>query len=404
MTSVSDLTTRPFHANVRRLVWKAVMAVFVVAAIPLTVVFISGARPTENDITSWFETAADLLLREFGWAASVNIAVLLGFYAVVSGSQWLARKAPTDPRSRTTDEPNRTIFGRRSTPRHERTGHGTDLHGQAMAQGADDKEARTRNTLGTIAELTAAAMFPVVALIVIGCILNPEKAALLLLVVPAYLLLCFLSIELSGFVLLDPRIRIKAAEVERARAQAVIDAMREEPKFKGRGPARWALALNVVSLFVAMTVLLLVVLPASSAVDVVLTILLSVLVYTPLAAAGAAIGMVPLDPGLKQYPFPVIAGALAVALLWGGVWGLAFWAVEEDGMRRFAFVLSLIAAFVWFFLPRTWARRAIVTLSNISAETSVKRASEVLGPPPEPTLPRRPFATFWPRRKSRCPR
>lgn len=115
-------------------------------------------------------------LDHLGWALSVCIATVLAFYIAV-------------------------VLGQIRLPRL--------------------RAARTRRELAAVALTLAGSQLPAVMVSIVACVAHPEKAGIMLLVAPVYLLLLFLSLKLGRVSYFEPEERLESARqvLERARSQ-----------------------------------------------------------------------------------------------------------------------------------------------------------------------------------------
>jgi len=105
------------------------------------------------------------VLQHIGWGLGIFVSVLLGFYLIVIGGQFVQSPA----------------------------------------------EAKTRRHLGFVAELVAAALVPALLLVGAACVQDLSKAGALFVILPVAGLMFFLAIKLGGFVVLDDDLRLNLA-------------------------------------------------------------------------------------------------------------------------------------------------------------------------------------------------
>jgi hypothetical protein len=151
--------------------------VVAVALIPYDVASISR-------LLTWAVPAGEVALDHIGWGFGFVIPTMLGFYAIVSGGQLVG--SPLEP--------------------------------------------RTRRVLGTVAELLFVALMPALFLIIAACIYRPALAGALFVVVPAYLLMLFLSVLLGGFVVFELETRRAAALATSAWARGRIASLNDRSR------------------------------------------------------------------------------------------------------------------------------------------------------------------------------
>lgn len=125
------------------------------------------------------------VLTHIGWGFGVYIPVMLGFYAIVIGGQLVA--SPT-------------------------------------------VAARTRRRLGFAAEAMAGALTPAMLLILAVCVKDPTKAGSLFVVLPAAGVTFFLAVQLGGFVVFEPALRLAEAIRSRAWAASRLPALRSRSR------------------------------------------------------------------------------------------------------------------------------------------------------------------------------
>lgn len=140
-----------------------------IVAVVLPAAFMTGALDTLSRMI--FDGGKELYAQA-GWALTLYITVLLGFFAVSIGGQILA----------------------------------TPVEGN-----------RIRRTLGLTAEVLAALSVPMISYIIWYCIQTPSKLAGLLAIVPAYGLMTFLALQLGRFVVydVDKRLRVLDEGIEK---------------------------------------------------------------------------------------------------------------------------------------------------------------------------------------------
>ncbi|MCC9053549.1 hypothetical protein LOK55_04400 [Microbacterium sp. F2E] len=157
--------------------------------------FVLLAFPSETALPHLVEVAPVAgaeVLTHIGWGFGVYIPVMLGFYAIVIGGQLVA--SPT-------------------------------------------VAARTRRRLGFAAEAMAGALTPALLLILAMCVKDPTKAGSLFVVLPAAGVTFFLAVQLGGFVVFEPALRLAEAIRSRAWAASRLPALRS----RSRRPA-WLVA------------------------------------------------------------------------------------------------------------------------------------------------------------------
>ncbi|MEV8265789.1 hypothetical protein AB0P00_16755 [Microbacterium sp. NPDC077057] len=150
--------------------------------------FVLLAFPSETALPQLVEVAPVAgaeVLTHIGWGFGVYIPVMLGFYAIVIGGQLVA--SPT-------------------------------------------VAARTRRRLGFAAEAMAGALTPALLLILAVCVKDPTKAGSLFVVLPAAGVTFFLAVQLGGFVVFEPALRLAEAIRSRAWAASQLPALRSRSR------------------------------------------------------------------------------------------------------------------------------------------------------------------------------
>jgi hypothetical protein len=145
--------------------------------------FMLLAFPGDNwvaQIISVAPVAGMQVLQHIGWGFGVYIPVMLGFYAIVVGGQLVV-----SPRA-----------------------------------------AQIRRTLAFTAEAMASSLVPAVLLIVAACVRNPSAAGALFVVIPAAGVTFFLALQLGGFFVFEPALRLASAIRSRDWAAKHLVALR----------------------------------------------------------------------------------------------------------------------------------------------------------------------------------
>lgn len=178
-------TSQPEELLPSRAAKEAVSEIMGMSVFGLFIVFALGAFPAGSDggyrAVELASRAGIVLLQHIGWAFGAYIPILLGFYAIVIGGQLVA-----DP---------------------------------AVA-------ARTRRTLGFVAEAMAGALVPALVLILVACIAEPSHVGALFVVVPVSALMFFLAVQLGGFIVFERALRLESAERSRNWARQRLHALR----------------------------------------------------------------------------------------------------------------------------------------------------------------------------------
>ncbi len=141
--------------------------------------------------------AGSRALEHIGWGFGVYIPVLLGFYAIVIGGQFVASSAVV---------------------------------------------ARTRRTLGLVAQAMAAALVPALLLILAACVHQPSQAGALVVIVPVTGVTFFLAIQLGGFVVFENSLKLEIAFSTREWAQERMQILR----VRGRRPMWLVVIVNAL--------------------------------------------------------------------------------------------------------------------------------------------------------------
>ncbi|MFB2557096.1 hypothetical protein [Herbiconiux liangxiaofengii] len=144
----------------------------------------------------WAITAGRVVLQHIGWAFGAYIPVLLGFYAIVIGGQLVG-------------EPE-TAF-------------------------------RTRRTLGFVAEMMTGALAPGLAVILVAALSDPSQVGAVFVVLPVTAVMVFLAVQLGGFIVFEPGLRLAAARRSRDWARTRLRSLRS----RSRKPAWLTVAINV---------------------------------------------------------------------------------------------------------------------------------------------------------------
>ena len=185
------LPSRPVKEAMGEIAGLSIVATFVA--------FVLLAFPSESALPQ-LEKAAPVagaeVLTHIGWGFGVFIPVMLGFYAIVIGGQLVAAPAVA---------------------------------------------ARTRRQLGFVAETMAGALAPALLLIVTVCVKDPTKAGSLFVILPAAGVTFFLAVQLGGFVVFEPALRLAEATRSRAWAASQLPALR----FRSRRPV-WLVAIATI--------------------------------------------------------------------------------------------------------------------------------------------------------------
>lgn len=121
------------------------------------------------------------VLENYGWAFGGYVSVLLGFYVVVIGGQFIGD----------------SVF-----------------------------QHKIRQDLGSIGLIIAGTLVPSVTLIALGCAAKPEKAGALFLVAPSALLVGFLAIRLAALGVWEKNLRLAAAREDRIRAKQTLSRLK----------------------------------------------------------------------------------------------------------------------------------------------------------------------------------
>lgn len=140
--------------------------------------------------------AGDKVLEHIGWGQGVYVSVLLGFYVVVISGQVIASPAVA---------------------------------------------ARTRRTLGAVAVAMTGALTPAWLLIVVNCVMEPQGAGALFVVVPAAAVTTFLAIQMAGFIVAGRELRIALARQLRYWAKNRLKRLR----WRSRKPVGLVFVANV---------------------------------------------------------------------------------------------------------------------------------------------------------------
>jgi hypothetical protein len=145
---------------------QAVLEIFGMSAFTTFLASITLAFPVDGWVSRIVDVApvaGAQVLENIGWGFGVYIPVMLGFYAIVIGGQLVV------------------------SPR---------------------VAAQTRRTLAYTAEAMASALVPALLLIAAACLANPSKAGALFVIVPAVCVTFFLAIQLGGFFVFEPALRL----------------------------------------------------------------------------------------------------------------------------------------------------------------------------------------------------
>lgn len=155
--------------------WESLVDVASFCSLTFTIGFMSLWLVSGGDLASIWGVSVDagaVVLEHLGWAFGVYVPTLLGFYVLVTGEQ---------------------------------LGYGDDA-------------GRLRRLLGGVAELSFAALLPGVALVAFYCLSDPRNIGALFVVLPATLMLGFLTVELGAFVVFDTHVQL--ADATRLRDEA----------------------------------------------------------------------------------------------------------------------------------------------------------------------------------------
>jgi hypothetical protein len=184
---------RPAREAAAEIVVMSAVAVMIVAF----VFVLPGWPGTPGKYLGLASVAGEAALGHIGWAFGAYIPILLGFYAIVIGGQFV---------------------------------------------GDASSAAKTRRTLGFVAEGMASALVPALVLIFVACIVDFSKAGALLVILPVSAVMFFLSIQLGGFVVFEPAVRLASARQSREWAAERLRALR----LRSRRPVWLIVLANVL--------------------------------------------------------------------------------------------------------------------------------------------------------------
>jgi len=91
----------------------------------------------------------------------------------------------------------------------------------AQSRGLGKRESSIRRSLGSVAVIPTGSMAPPLLLVVLACLDQPDRLGSLLVLVPVIVLMVFLTIQLSSFVLIEPPARDSLDKAEASRDWAV---------------------------------------------------------------------------------------------------------------------------------------------------------------------------------------
>ena len=182
------------------------VALLALASLPFMFFFAS------NGIEATYLVAAkagELLYSHIGWALTLYVTILLAFYAVSFG-------------------------------------------GQVLSDGEDTTRIdRVRRILGAAAGLIAAVTFVLVAFIIVYCSHQPAMWASTVVIVPAFGIIVFLSLQLGGFVVFDRELRLTFAKQTRHQTKVRLEKL----QLRSRHPI-WAVGLaNAITLALIATLI-----------------------------------------------------------------------------------------------------------------------------------------------------
>lgn len=148
---------------------EALLEIFALSLVALLLTACVGfiARPsaTAMDLLAHAPVVGAAVVDHIGWAFSVYVPVLLGFYVVIVGGQLAAPKRVA---------------------------------------------ALLRRRLGFVAEAMVAALMPAVTLVIAASTSSTTAAGALVVVLPATALTVFLAVQLGGFIVFEPELQITA--------------------------------------------------------------------------------------------------------------------------------------------------------------------------------------------------
>lgn len=175
------LPSRPMKETMSEIIGMSILGVFLV--------FLLGMAADSGDggylAMELAPEAGALVLEHIGWGFGAYIPILLGFYAIVIGGQLVAAPATA---------------------------------------------ARTRRTLGFVAEAMASAFIPALVLIIVACIDDASLVGALLVIVPVAAVMFFLAIQLGGFIVFERALRLASAERSRDWAEARLATLRNRSR------------------------------------------------------------------------------------------------------------------------------------------------------------------------------
>ncbi|MCS3494499.1 hypothetical protein M2368_003531 [Arthrobacter sp. JUb119] len=128
----------------------------------------------------------DSILEEIGWVCGFYLTILLGFFVV-------------------------SVTG--------------------QIRGTGDRAWQTSRTLGVFSTLIIACTFPAIVLSSVASVGEADKAAKMLVVIPAYTALILLSITLGNYAVNDPRVQLKLARTKLSKAQVNLEIFRSRSRF-----------------------------------------------------------------------------------------------------------------------------------------------------------------------------
>jgi len=150
----------------------------------ITFMFIQVALPVSSDFSDNVAVMRALgrsILEEFGWILGFYLTILLGFYVV-------------------------TVTG--------------------QIRGTGEKAWQTSRTLGLYSTAIVGFTAPALLLSIVAAIGDVERVAKLMLVIPAYCVLVFLSISLGSYAVNDPKVQEKLAKAKLKRASRDLTRFR----------------------------------------------------------------------------------------------------------------------------------------------------------------------------------
>ncbi len=179
----------------------AIAEIVAISLVVLLAMFAIGllARPSASlsDLIVHAPSVGAIVVDHIGWALGVYVPVLLGFYAIVIGGQLVA--PPT-------------------------------------------VAARIRRRLGFVAEAMVAALTPATALVIAACIGDPRRTGVLVAVLPVAALTVFLAVQLGGFIVFEPALRLAGQQRRRKWARTRLGSLR----WRSRRPFWLVFAANAI--------------------------------------------------------------------------------------------------------------------------------------------------------------